>query len=156
MYIFNTRMYTIVSKCIYIFIFIFIYTYMHTYLHTYIPTYIHTFIHIYIYMCVCVRRLHAMHSGVSSASIMSWIKCILYHIIDDVPSKTKPGNGKSWKPPVCVCACVHAIFGVDCPVYFLPPKMHCAIYSAQFSVCVWATWLCIWLHWVWRWQLHRQ
>ena len=128
-------MYIYIYICFY-YLYLSIHTCIHIYIHTYLPTYIHSYIYIYIYICVCVRRLHAMHSDVSSASIMSWIKCILYHIIDDVPSKTKPGNGKSWKPPVCVCACVHAIFGVDCPVYFLPPKMHCAIYSAQFSVCV--------------------
>jgi hypothetical protein len=36
-----------------------------------------------------------------------------------------------------VCVCVRACMWsrVDCLVYFLPPKMHCAIYSAQL-VCV--------------------
>ena len=147
---------------IYIFIYIYIYLYIHayifTYIHTYLHTYIHTYIYIYIYICVCVRRLHAMHSGVSSASIMSWIKCILYHIIDDVPSKTKPGNGKSWKPPVCVCvrACMRSSGWIALCIFCLPKCIAPSTVRSLVCVCVWATWLCIWLHWVWRWQLHRQ
>ena len=43
---------------------------------------------------------------------------------------------------VCVCARACMWSRVDYPVYFLPPKMHCAIYSAQLvCVCVCNIWI---------------